>query len=179
MSSVQSCSEEARSPRRCRRQRTVVTIFQLKNKYFDEKIYIILEKRCYIRFCFPFAFLSFCLCFRRKVPILSSFFSFFSFLVGLREGPRGLVDRGVRSKYFKLKIGQLGQKASCILNLVLSCCCCEGTWNIIYRQTLVRIIFLPDAPFASKLPSLLSNIGISRRNLQSSKCFWVKHCHLY
>ena len=109
----------------------------------------------------------------------SSFFPFFSFLVGLREGPRGLVDRGVRSKYFKLKIGQLGQKASCILNLVLSCCCCEGTWNIIYRQTLVRIIFLPDAPFAPKLPSLLSNIGISRRNLQSSKCFWVKHCHLY
>ena len=36
MSSVQSCSEEARSPRRCRRQRT---IFQLKNKYLDEKIY--------------------------------------------------------------------------------------------------------------------------------------------
>ena len=39
MISVQSCSEEARSPRRCRRQRAVVTIFQLKNKYFDEKTY--------------------------------------------------------------------------------------------------------------------------------------------
>ena len=114
-----------------------------------------------------------------RFSFFSSIFSFFSFPVWLREGPRGLVDRGVRSKYFKLKIGQLGQKASCILNLVLSCCCCEGTWNIIYRQTLVRIIFLPDAPFAPKLPSLLSNIGISRRNLQSSKCFWVKHCHLY
>ena len=154
------------------------------------KRHIILEKKCCIRFCFLFAFFVFF--FRRKVPKFSSFFScvsflgsprsfslFLSFLVGLREGPRGLVDRGVRSKYFKLKIGQLGQKASCILNLVLICCCCEGTWNIIYRQTLVRIIFLPDAPFAPKLPSLLSNIGISRRNLQSSKCFWVKHCHLY
>ena len=154
------------------------------------KRHIILEKKCCIRFCFLFAFFVFF--FRRKVPKFSSFFScvsflgsprsfslFLSFLVGLREGPRGLVDRGVRSKYFKLKIGQLGQKASCILNLVLICCCCEGSWNIIYRQTLVRIIFLPDAPFAPKLPSLLSNIGISRRNLQSSKCFWVKHCHLY
>ena len=154
------------------------------------KRHIILEKKCCIRFCFLFAFFVFF--FRRKVPKFSSFFScvsflgsprsfslFLSFLVGLREGPWGLVDRGVRSKYFKLKIGQLGQKASCILNLVLICCCCEGTWNIIYRQTLVRIIFLPDAPFAPKLPSLLSNIGISRRNLQSSKCFWVKHCYLY
>ena len=154
------------------------------------KRHIILEKKCCIRFCFLFAFFVFF--FRRKVPKFSSFFScvsflgsprsfslFLSFLVGLREGPRGLVDRGVRSKYFKLKIGQLGQKASCILNLVSSCCCCEGSWNIIYRQTSVRIIFLPDAPFAPKLPSLLSNIGISRRNLQSSKCFWVKHCHLY
>ena len=158
------------------------------------KRHIILEKKFYIRFRFLFAFLSFCLFFRRKVPKFFSFFCvfldwgrsprsfslfFLSFLVGLREGPRGLVDRGVRSKYFKLKIGQLGQKASCILNLVSSCCCCEGSWNIIYRQTSVRIIFLPDAPFAPKLPSLLSNIGISRRNLQSSKCFWVKHCHLY
>ena len=154
------------------------------------KRHIILEKKCCIRFCFLFAFFVFF--FRRKVPKFSSFFScvsflgsprsfslFLSFLVGLREGPWGLVDRGVRSKYFKLKIGQLGQKASCILNLVSSCCCCEGSWNIIYRQTSVRIIFLPDAPFAPKLPSLLSNIGISRRNLQSSKCFWVKHCHLY
>ena len=155
------------------------------------KRHIILEKKCCIRFCFLFAFFVFF--FRRKVPKFSSFFScvsflgsprsfslFLSFLVGLREGPWGLVDRGVRSKYFKLKIGQPGQKASCILNLVLiCCCCCEGSWNIIYRQTLVRIIFLPDAPFAPKFPSLLSNIGISRRNLQSSKCFWVKHCHLY
>ena len=87
MSSVQSCSEEARSPRRCRRQRTVVTIFQLK--YFDEKIYIILEKRCYIRFGFPFAFLSFCLCFRRKVPIFSSsFFLFFFSCWAGRGSPR-------------------------------------------------------------------------------------------
>ena len=93
------------------------------------KRHIILEKKCCIRFCFLFAFFVFF--FRRKVPKFSSFFScvsflgsprsfslFLSFLVGLREGPWGLVDRGVRSKYFKLKIGQPGQKASCILNLV-------------------------------------------------------------
>ena len=96
MSSVQSCSEEARSPRRCRRQRTVVTIFQLKNKYFDEKtyhsgkemLYQILFSFCFFRLFFSQegsqVFFFFFLCVFSWIT--EKFFSFFVFSCWAERG---------------------------------------------------------------------------------------------